>query len=187
MLSRRTAPSVSFPPVIWISVQLGLGLHPTFRSYIDRGPESMETALFPWWLLFLLLGPAAPTCFPTDFTLYVERPECDYCVAVNTTICMGFCYSRDSNIRAIVGPRFLLQTGCNYDRVEYRAALLPGCAINADPVFTYPVALSCQCGACRTDSDECAHRATGGGGARCTKPVRRIRPFPGQSTDRTPF
>lgn len=54
----------------------------------------METAVFPCWLLFLLLSPAVPTCFPTDFTMYVERPECDYCVAINTTICMGFCYSR---------------------------------------------------------------------------------------------
>ncbi|XP_040059080.2 thyroid stimulating hormone subunit beta a [Gasterosteus aculeatus] len=147
----------------------------------------METAVFPCWLLFLLLSPAVPTCFPTDFTMYVERPECDYCVAINTTICMGFCYSRDSNVRAIVGPRFLIQTGCNYDKVEYRAALLPGCPIDSDPVFSYPVALSCRCGTCRTDSDECVHRAPGVGGARCTKPVRRIYPYPGQSTYMTPF
>lgn len=54
----------------------------------------METAVFSCWLLFLLFSPAVPMCLPTDFTLYVDRPECDFCVAINTTICMGFCYSR---------------------------------------------------------------------------------------------
>lgn len=54
----------------------------------------METAVFTPWLLFLLFSPAVPMCLPTDFTLYVEKPECDFCVVINTTICMGFCYSR---------------------------------------------------------------------------------------------
>lgn len=53
-----------------------------------------KTAVFTCWLLFLLFSPAVPMCLPTDFTLYVEKPECDFCVAINTTICMGFCYSR---------------------------------------------------------------------------------------------
>lgn len=55
---------------------------------------NMDTAVFSCWLLFLLFSPAVPMCLPTDFTLYVERPECDFCVAINTTICKGFCYSR---------------------------------------------------------------------------------------------
>ncbi|RVE72926.1 hypothetical protein OJAV_G00045330 [Oryzias javanicus] len=141
----------------------------------------MNTSSFPFWVLFLLLSPVMPMCLPTDFTLYVEKPECDYCVAVNTTICTGFCYSRDSNMRDIFGPRFLIQRGCTYDEVEYRSAVLPGCPLESNPVFTYPVALSCHCGACRTDSDECTHRASTGGG-RCTKPVRLVHPYPGQST-----
>ncbi|TWW62306.1 Thyrotropin subunit beta [Takifugu flavidus] len=119
-------------------------------------------------------------CLPTDFTLYVERPECEFCVAINTTICMGFCYSRDSNMRDILGPRFLVQRGCTYDKVEYRTAILPGCSIQANPTFTYPVALSCHCGACRTESNECAHRASMDG-ARCTKPFRDLSLFSGQS------
>uniref|UniRef100_A0A8C7ZIF3 Gonadotropin subunit beta-2 n=1 Tax=Oryzias sinensis TaxID=183150 RepID=A0A8C7ZIF3_9TELE len=141
----------------------------------------MNTVLFPCWMLFLLLSPVVPMCLPTDFTLYVEKPECDYCVAVNTTICTGFCYSRDSNMRDIFGPRFLIQRGCTYDKVEYRSAILPGCPLESNPVFTYPVALSCHCSVCRTDSDECTHRASSGGG-RCTKPVRLVHPYPGQST-----
>ncbi|XP_024126153.1 thyroid stimulating hormone subunit beta a [Oryzias melastigma] len=141
----------------------------------------MNTSSFPFWGLLLLLSPVMPMCLPTDFTLYVEKPECDYCVAVNTTICTGFCYSRDSNMRDIFGPRFLIQRGCTYDKVEYRSAILPGCPLESNPVFTYPVALSCHCGACRTDSDECTHRASTGGG-RCTKPVRLLHSYPGQST-----
>ncbi|GAA6216783.1 thyrotropin subunit beta-like [Lates japonicus] len=146
----------------------------------------METAVFNCWLLFLLFSPSVPMCLPTDFTLYVEKPECDFCVAINTTICMGFCYSRDSNMRDILGPRYLIQRGCTYDRVEYRTAILPGCPVDSNPVFTYPVALSCHCGACRTDSDECAHRASVDR-AKCTKPVRRIYPYPGQSNYMIPF
>lgn len=45
-------------------------------------------------ILGLLVGKAMPVCVPTEYTLYVEKPECDYCVAINTTICMGFCFSR---------------------------------------------------------------------------------------------
>uniref|UniRef100_A0A3Q3G9S2 Gonadotropin subunit beta-2 n=1 Tax=Kryptolebias marmoratus TaxID=37003 RepID=A0A3Q3G9S2_KRYMA len=142
--------------------------------------------LFSCWLLFLLFCPAVPMCLPTDFTLYVEKPECDYCVAINTTICTGFCFSRDSNMRDVLRPRFLIQRGCTYDVVEYRTAILPGCPVHADPVFTFPVALSCHCGACRTDSDECTHRA-GMSGARCSKPVRRLYPYPGQSNYMIPF
>ncbi|KAG7226797.1 hypothetical protein INR49_014146 [Caranx melampygus] len=146
----------------------------------------METAVLNCWLLFLMFSPAVPMCLPTDFTLYAEKPECDFCVAINTTICMGFCYSRDSNMRDLFGSRYLIQRGCTYDKVEYRTAILPGCPIDSNPAFTYPVALSCHCGACRTDSDECAHRA-GGDRAKCTKPVRHLYPYPGQSSYMIPF
>ncbi|XP_061584415.1 thyroid stimulating hormone subunit beta a [Cololabis saira] len=146
----------------------------------------MNKGATTFWLLFLLFDPAIPMCLPTDFTLYVEKPECDYCVAINTTICMGFCYSRDSNMRDILGPRFLIQRGCTYDHVEYRTALLPGCARDSNPVFTYPVALSCHCGACRTDSDECTHRAPTDA-VQCSKPVRRLYPYPGLNNYMIPF
>ncbi|KAM3621246.1 uncharacterized protein V6R79_008409 [Siganus canaliculatus] len=146
----------------------------------------METAVFTSWLLFVLFSPAVPMCLPTDFTLYVERPECDFCVAINTTICMGFCYTRESNLRDILSPRVLAQQGCTYDKVEYRTAVLPGCPLEANAAFTYPVALSCHCGACRTNSDECAHRA-GRDGARCSKPVRPLQPHPGYDNYMIPF
>ncbi|XP_077428445.1 thyroid stimulating hormone subunit beta a [Vanacampus margaritifer] len=136
----------------------------------------MNAAVVTCCLLLLLCRTAAPMCTATDYTLFVEKPECDFCVAINTTICVGFCFSRDTNIRDVFGSRFLIQTGCTYDRVEYRTAQLPGCHGAASATFVYPVALSCHCGACRTDTDECAHRAVGGG-ATCTKPVRHMYPY----------
>lgn len=99
---------------------------------------------------------------------------------------MLICDNQDSNMRDILGPRFLVQRGCTYDKVEYHTAILPGCPIEANPVFTYPVALSCHCSACRTDTDECAHRASMDG-TKCTKPVRRIYPYPGHSNYVIPF
>ncbi|XP_062262613.1 thyroid stimulating hormone subunit beta a [Platichthys flesus] len=139
----------------------------------------METAVFNCWLLFLLFSPTVPMCLPTDFTLYVEKPECDFCVAINTTSCMGFCKSWERNLRDSFGPR-VVQRGCTYDEVTYRTVVLPGCPVNTNPLFTYPVALSCHCSTCRTDSDECARRATADR-PRCTKPVRHVYPYPGPS------
>uniref|UniRef100_H2VBS5 Thyrotropin subunit beta n=1 Tax=Takifugu rubripes TaxID=31033 RepID=H2VBS5_TAKRU len=100
--------------------------------------------------------------------LYPIRGEArgEFCVAINTTICMGFCYSRDSNMREYLDHGFLVQRGCTYDK--------------ANPTFTYPVALSCHCGACRTERTSCAHRASMDG-ARCTKPFRDLSLFSGQS------
>lgn len=99
---------------------------------------------------------------------------------------IGLCVIQDSNMRDVLRPRFLIQRGCTYDRMEYRTTILPGCPIHANPVFTFPVALSCHCGACRTDSDECTHRASMNG-ARCSKPVRQVYPYPGQSNYMIPF
>ncbi|KAG7495280.1 thyrotropin subunit beta-like [Solea senegalensis] len=159
-------------------LRASLGVQTTALVQVQKSVGlNMETAVFNFWLLFLLFSPTVPMCLPTDFTLYVEKPECDYCVAINTTICMGFCYSRDSNMKSI---RFPIQRGCTYDRVEYHSAILPGCPIDSNPVFTYPVALSCHCGACRTDSDECTHR-TSADRVKCSKPVTRIYPFPAKT------
>ncbi|XP_036426973.1 thyroid stimulating hormone subunit beta a [Colossoma macropomum] len=140
----------------------------------------MSAAVLVAGILGLLLGTAMPMCTPTEYTLYIEKPECDYCVAINTTICMGFCFSRDSNMKELVGPRFLIQRSCTYQEVEYHTAALPGCPPHADPHFTYPVALSCHCSMCNTRSDECAHKSSGSG-ARCSKPVRHLYSYPIES------
>lgn len=101
-------------------------------------------------------------------------------------MCVFVCGEQDSNMRDMLGARFMVQRGCTYDKVEYRTALLPGCSIHANPTFTYPVALSCRCGACRTDSSECTHRSSADR-ARCSKPLRNLYPFPGQGNYMIPF
>ncbi|KAK7145176.1 hypothetical protein R3I94_011315 [Phoxinus phoxinus] len=146
----------------------------------SRHPDTLPAIMSPLYvigMLGLLMKISAPMCAPTEYTIYIERPECNYCVAVNTTICMGFCFSRDSNVKELVGPRFLVQRGCTYQEVEYRTAILPGCPSYADPHFTYPVALSCHCSTCNTHSDECAHK-TSSAARKCSKPVRHLYPDP---------
>ena len=54
----------------------------------------MDYFVFVGGFLLLMFSGAAPMCVPADYTLYVEKPECSFCVAINTTICMGFCYTR---------------------------------------------------------------------------------------------
>uniref|UniRef100_A0A673YWS8 Thyrotropin subunit beta n=1 Tax=Salmo trutta TaxID=8032 RepID=A0A673YWS8_SALTR len=134
----------------------------------------MESSVAMCGLLGLLFSQAVPMCVPTDYTLY-ERHECDFCVAINTTICMGFCYSRVSSWL----DHDSWSRGCTYDQVEYHTVILPGCPLHANPLFTYPVALSCHCGTCNTDSDVYAHKASSGDSPRCTKPLRHIYPYPG--------
>uniref|UniRef100_A0A8C6T494 Gonadotropin subunit beta-2 n=1 Tax=Neogobius melanostomus TaxID=47308 RepID=A0A8C6T494_9GOBI len=139
--------------------------------------KALESNILGCLLWTVLFSPAVPMCLPSDFTLYVEKPECDFCVAINTTICMGFCRTK------VVGP-LLYQRSCTYDKVEYRTTMLPGCSAN--PLFTYPVALSCHCSTCRTENNDCAHRASPAG-SRCTKPVRHIYPYPARSDYLSPF
>ncbi|KAF7711566.1 thyroid stimulating hormone subunit beta a [Silurus meridionalis] len=140
----------------------------------------MFAAVLVAGILGLLVGTAVPMCVPTEYTLYVEKQECDYCVAINTTMCMGFCFSRDSNLKELVGPRFLVQRSCTYQDVEYRTAVLPGCGLHTDSHFTYPIALTCHCSMCNTRTDECAHKSRFSA-AKCSKPVQHLYPYPWQS------
>ncbi|XP_036387986.1 thyroid stimulating hormone subunit beta a [Megalops cyprinoides] len=140
----------------------------------------MDTIMLTGGLLCLLVGQALSTCDLTDYTIYVEKPECDFCVAINTTICMGFCRSRDTNVMGLAGTLFLVQRSCTYQSLEYRTAVLPGCPLHVDPLFSYPVALRCNCSTCDTDRSECTHKAVADG-ARCSKPLRHIYPYPGES------
>ncbi|XP_042615141.1 thyrotropin subunit beta-like [Cyprinus carpio] len=105
-------------------------------------------------MLGFLINEAMPMCAPTEYTIYIERQECNYCVAVNTTICMGFCFSRVS--------------GHSEEKICITT-------FSADPLFTYPVALSCHCSTCHTHSDECAHK-TSISGMKCSKPVHHLYP-----------
>lgn len=66
----------------------------TISCEVHSAGGGMAASAFLSAVLCLLLRLAVPMCVPTEYTLYVEKHECDFCVAINTTICMGFCYSR---------------------------------------------------------------------------------------------
>uniref|UniRef100_A0A8C4S351 Thyrotropin subunit beta n=1 Tax=Erpetoichthys calabaricus TaxID=27687 RepID=A0A8C4S351_ERPCA len=111
-------------------------------------------------LVFLVLEKTTAQCVPTQYTLYVENPECAFCVAVNTTICAGYCMTRDVNVRGLLPRMALSQTVCTYQDLAYRTIRLPGCAPQVNPFYTYPVALTCKCGKCNTDFSDCTQEPT---------------------------
>ncbi|XP_027002991.2 thyroid stimulating hormone subunit beta a isoform X2 [Tachysurus fulvidraco] len=117
-----------------------------------------------------------------NFSLNVYM-KCVICMILlnpgSTTFCVFYFLflSQDSNMKELVGHRFLFQRSCTYQDMEYRTTVLPGCALHADSYFTYPIALSCHCSMCNTHSEECAHK-TRFSSAKCSKPVRHLYPSP---------
>uniref|UniRef100_A0A8C1U8L8 Thyroid stimulating hormone subunit beta n=1 Tax=Cyprinus carpio TaxID=7962 RepID=A0A8C1U8L8_CYPCA len=109
-------------------------------------------------LLFVLGGDVLLACSLKNYTLYVERHECGHCMAINTTMCSGMCFTQDTNVRGFVGKRFLIQRGCMHRSVVYHSAKMPGCPVHIDPLFFYPVARRCHCTKCNTTRNECVYK-----------------------------
>ncbi|XP_072553518.1 follitropin subunit beta [Salminus brasiliensis] len=109
--------------------------------------------------ILLLLSAAGGLlgCSLKNFTLHVEKQECGHCIAINTTICSGMCYTQDANLRGFVGRKFLIQRVCVYQSVVYRSVEVPGCPAHVDPLYFYPVARCCHCSKCKTVTNECVH------------------------------
>uniref|UniRef100_A0A8D0GT88 Thyrotropin subunit beta n=1 Tax=Sphenodon punctatus TaxID=8508 RepID=A0A8D0GT88_SPHPU len=122
-------------------------------------------------LLFgLTIGQSLPRCAPAEYTIHVEKRECAYCLAINTTICAGFCMTRDSNGKKLLPRSALSQDVCTYKDVVYRTVLIPGCQRHAVPYYSYPVAMSCKFGKCNTDYSDCIQEM--GSTNYCTKPQK---------------
>uniref|UniRef100_A0A7N4PZM2 Glycoprotein hormone subunit beta domain-containing protein n=1 Tax=Sarcophilus harrisii TaxID=9305 RepID=A0A7N4PZM2_SARHA len=67
------------------------------------------------------------------------------------------------------GPQLV----CTYRELSFSSIRLPGCPPGVDPIFSFPVALSCSCGSCRLSHSDC-----GGPRARphlCTRPHLSLR------------
>ncbi|XP_060628542.2 thyrotropin subunit beta [Anolis sagrei] len=108
----------------------------------------------------LTLGQSMSFCIPVDYVIHVEKRECAYCLAINTTICEGFCMTRDSNGKKLLPRSALTQDVCTYKDMVYRTVMIPGCQHHAVSYYTYPVALSCKCGKCNTDYTDCIQEAS---------------------------
>ncbi|KAJ0064283.1 hypothetical protein NL108_001601 [Boleophthalmus pectinirostris] len=105
-------------------------------------------------LLLCALMRESQCCSPKNFTLRMEHSECDQCVVINTTICSGFCYTQDTNLRGRFGRKFLVQRSCLALSVVYRPVHLPACSLNGTQLF-YPVAERCSCRRCDTRTHHC--------------------------------
>ncbi|XP_053105586.1 thyrotropin subunit beta [Hemicordylus capensis] len=111
----------------------------------------------------LTLGQSMSLCVPVEHIIHVEKRECAYCLAINTTICEGFCMTRDSNGKKLLPRSALSQEVCTYKDMVYRTVLIPGCRHHAVSYYYYPVAVSCKCGKCNTDYSECVQEASSSG------------------------
>ncbi|XP_068015611.1 thyrotropin subunit beta isoform X2 [Melanerpes formicivorus] len=131
---------------------------------------SMNPFLVMSLLFGLVFGQTASLCAPSEYTIHVEKRECAYCLAINTTICAGFCMTRDSNGKKLLLKSALSQNVCTYKEMLYQTALIPGCPPHTIPYYSYPVAVSCKCGKCNTDYSDCVHEKVRTN--YCTKPQK---------------
>ncbi|XP_073795714.1 thyrotropin subunit beta [Danio rerio] len=154
-------------------------LQTTSRQTLHTGPLHCRYKLFVRMRVLLcsfllLLGEdALLACSLKNYTLYVEKHECGHCMAINTTVCSGMCFTRDTNVQGFVGKRFLLQQSCMHRSLVYRSARMPGCPVHIDPLFFYPVARRCNCTKCNTSRNECVFRHKHKHN-RCSKQLRTV-------------
>ncbi|XP_036400148.1 follitropin subunit beta [Megalops cyprinoides] len=104
-------------------------------------------------MLCLALAHNGHSCGLTNISISVESEECRGCITINTTACAGLCITQEPVYKSSLAP--YIQQTCNFREVAYEKVHLPGCPDGVDPFFTYPVALSCECSQCNTDSTDC--------------------------------
>lgn len=65
-----------------------------FALFVCSSPSSMSPFFVMSLLCGLIFGQTESLCAPSEYTIHVEKRECAYCLAINTTICAGFCMTR---------------------------------------------------------------------------------------------
>lgn len=126
-------------------------------------PAMVPSKTFTIHLLLLLLCRASTVslnkCRLTNITISVEREECGFCGTINVTWCSGYCFTKDPVCKHTLA--FVYQEICSYKEIVYETMTIPNCPANVNPYYTYPVATSCQCGMCNTDTTDCTVSAMG--------------------------
>ncbi|KAM5182336.1 thyrotropin subunit beta [Mantella aurantiaca] len=120
------------------------------------------------FLLCFAYGHTALLCMLTEYTMYVEKEECTHCIAINTTICSGYCPNKDPNMKGNLPEIKLNQNICTYSDYIHKTISIPGCPMHVNSLYTYPVALSCRCDKCNTDYIDCVQDSIESN--YCTKP-----------------
>ncbi|XP_072282561.1 thyrotropin subunit beta isoform X2 [Pyxicephalus adspersus] len=129
----------------------------------------MKSVFLVSFVLCFAHGHAAFLCTLTEFTMYIEKEECAFCIAVNTTICSGYCPTKDPNMKGNLPEINLNQNVCTYSDYIHKTVLIPGCPKHVNSLYTYPVALSCRCDKCNTDYIDCVQDSIESN--YCTKPI----------------
>ncbi|KAM4703062.1 lutropin subunit beta-like [Rhinophrynus dorsalis] len=98
-------------------------------------------------------------CKPTNATISAEKEDCPMCMTLTTSICSGYCYTRDPVWKNALSS--VNQHVCTYKEIRYDTIKLPNCMPGTDPFFTYPVAVSCDCSQCKMDYSDCTVQSIG--------------------------
>ncbi|XP_048039308.1 follitropin subunit beta [Megalobrama amblycephala] len=93
------------------------------------------------------------SCRLTNISITMESEECGSCITIDTTACAGFCTTQDRVYRSPMMQNY--QNTCNIIEWTYNTYEFKRCPPGIDSVFTYPVALSCECSKCNSDIADC--------------------------------
>ncbi|XP_032868965.1 gonadotropin subunit beta-like [Amblyraja radiata] len=114
----------------------------------------------PTLLLLLVLTNLAQThhlCRLTNATISAEKDGCPFCVSLTTTVCSGYCPTKESVYKSPLLSVY--QHVCTYKALRYESIRLPGCGVRVEPTYTYPVALSCGCNLCKMHNTDCSRQS----------------------------
>ncbi|KAM7403748.1 hypothetical protein PAMA_004264 [Pampus argenteus] len=92
-------------------------------------------------------------CAVREFTFLAKKPGCGS-LHITTDACWGRCETWE---KPVLDPPFIesYQRVCTYNESRLVTVKLPNCLPSVDPMYTYPVALRCDCGVCPTSTTEC--------------------------------
>ncbi|KAL8168810.1 UNVERIFIED_CONTAM: Glycoprotein hormone beta-5 [Gekko kuhli] len=92
-------------------------------------------------------------CAVREFTFLAKKPGCRP-MRITTDACWGRCETWE---KPVLDPPYIEahHRVCTYNETRLVTVKLPHCAGNADPFYTYPKAIRCDCGVCLTTTTEC--------------------------------
>uniref|UniRef100_UPI0037E7EF02 glycoprotein hormone beta-5 n=1 Tax=Semicossyphus pulcher TaxID=241346 RepID=UPI0037E7EF02 len=92
-------------------------------------------------------------CAVREFTFLAKKPGCGG-LHITTDACWGRCETWE---KPVLDPPFIesYQRVCTYNETRLVTVKLPNCQPKVDPMYTYPVALRCDCSVCLTSTTEC--------------------------------
>uniref|UniRef100_A0A669EQC1 Glycoprotein hormone subunit beta domain-containing protein n=1 Tax=Oreochromis niloticus TaxID=8128 RepID=A0A669EQC1_ORENI len=141
-LSKHCIDSVLIASVYFVFLHVSL----IVRTFVCVYRFSMPLSALKSLLLCALMVGAVYTCMLKNYTLWIEKQDCTQCVAINTTICSGYCYTQvTTSLSKLCVPLSLV----------YQAAHIPGCPKDVNPQLYYPAAHCCSCRRCDTRTHRC--------------------------------